>query len=144
MLGNKKYLKNYTLLIIKMNNEDLQHWYQISGSIDDFNGISTKWEFSRYSTTHKSARYNCYLPHRSCEILSFPFFIGPVGSIKLQSTIIKKGLTGFLQTISKVVVSYWCIYSIALGPSDYDNKPVEMRELFDRSIIHLSWGWRVP
>ena len=29
MLENNKYLKKYTLVFIKMNNEDSQHWFRV-------------------------------------------------------------------------------------------------------------------
>ena len=28
-MENKKYFKNYTSVLIKMSNEDLQHWYKV-------------------------------------------------------------------------------------------------------------------
>ena len=32
LLENDNYLKNYTLVFIKINNEDLKHWYKLTNN----------------------------------------------------------------------------------------------------------------
>ena len=45
MLEKDKNLKNYTLMFIKTNNEDLQHWFVVTTMVIFFSVLS-KWRNS--------------------------------------------------------------------------------------------------